>query len=189
MAETAHKSSSTRTNLIKIQTIKAALNTILNEKASRSLFYQSQRLYKYGNKPSKYLARLLNQKQNCNTVAGIRDSGGKRHFVRKNINTVFVSFYKSLYKSNSNNTKDTLDKFFAKIKLPTLTEEQQKSLGKPIQEKEILEAIALMRSGKSPGPDGMPVEWFKAFRDKLTPYLAHITIALIRPAICLKRCH
>ncbi len=114
IAETAHKSSPARTNLIKIQTINAALNTILNEKASRSLFYQSQRLYKYGNKPSKYLARLLNQKQNCNTIAGIRDSGGKRHFVRKNINTVFVSFYKLLYKSNNNNTKDTLDKFRCK---------------------------------------------------------------------------
>ncbi len=29
-----------------------------------------------------------------------------------------------------------------------------------------------MRSGKSPGHDGMPVEWFKALRDKFTPYLA-----------------
>lgn len=172
MAERAHESNPTRTNLNRIQTIKAALNSILNEKASRSLFYQRQRLYQYGNKPSKYLARLLNQKQNCNTIAGIRDLGGKRHFDWKNINSVFVSFYKSLYKSNNNSTKEVLDKFFSKIKLPTLNEEQQKSLGEPIQEKEILEAINLMRSGKSPGLDEMPVKWFKAFRDKLTPYLA-----------------
>lgn len=38
-AETAHKANPTRTNLIKTQTIKAALNSILNAKASRSLFY------------------------------------------------------------------------------------------------------------------------------------------------------
>ncbi len=39
-AELAHKSNPPKTNLIKIQTIRAALNTILNEKAYRSLFYQ-----------------------------------------------------------------------------------------------------------------------------------------------------
>lgn len=95
--ESAHKSRPTKANLIKTQTIRAALNSILDEKASRSLFYQRQRLYEYGNKPSKYLARLLNQKQSNNTIAGIRDPGGKRYFDKKTINSVFVSFYKSLY--------------------------------------------------------------------------------------------
>lgn len=171
-AEFAHKSSPTRTNLIKVQTVRAALNSVLNEKASRSLFYQRQRLYEYGNKPSKYLARLLNQRQNHNTIGGIRDTRGKKHFDKKDINSVFVSFYKTLYTSDNNCTKEELDKLFSKIHLPTLTEEQQRYLGKPIQEAEILQAISLMRSGKSPGPDGLPVEWFKAYKDKLTPYLA-----------------
>ncbi len=70
-AELAHKSNPIKTNLVKIQTIRAALNTVLNEKASRSLFYQRQRPCEYGNKPSKYLVRLLSQKQNHNTIAGI----------------------------------------------------------------------------------------------------------------------
>lgn len=61
--------------------------------------------------------------------------------------------------------------FSKKIKLPTLTEEQQTSLGKPIEENEILKAMTLMHSGKAPGPDGFPVEWFKAFKDRLIPYL------------------
>uniref|UniRef100_A0A3P8UB30 exodeoxyribonuclease III n=1 Tax=Amphiprion percula TaxID=161767 RepID=A0A3P8UB30_AMPPE len=92
-----------RTNFIKTQAIRAELNSVLNEKASTFLFYQKQRMYEYGNKPSKYLARLLNQKQTYNTIAGIRDSEGKRHFDRKNISSVFVSFYKSLNKSENKN--------------------------------------------------------------------------------------
>ena len=50
-----------------------------------------------------------------------------------------------------------------------MTEEQQRFLGKPIQDTEILQAISLMSSGKSPGPDGLPVVWFKAYKDKLKP--------------------
>ena len=41
-AESDHKSRPTKANLIKIQTIRAALNSILDEKASRALFYQRQ---------------------------------------------------------------------------------------------------------------------------------------------------
>lgn len=74
-------------------------------------------------------------------------------------------------KSNNNNTKDALDKFFAKFKLPMLTEEQQESLGKNIQEKEVSETVAQMRNGKSPDHDAVPAEWFKDFRDNLAPYV------------------
>ena len=32
--------------------------------------------------------------------------------------------------------------------------------------------MAVMHSRKSPGPDGFPVEWFKSFRNGITPYFA-----------------
>lgn len=28
-----------------------------------------------------------------------------------------------------------------------------------------------MNNGKAPGPDGLPVEWFKAFKEKIVSYL------------------
>lgn len=170
-AESAHKSNPTKENLIKAQALRAALNSILNEKASKSLFYQKQRLYEYGNKPSKYLARLLNQRETNNSIGAIRDPKGIRHYDRNKISSVFVSFYKSLYKSENISTKEDLDKFFSQMKLPTLTDEQQEILGRPIEKEEIFKAISLMHSGKSPGPDGFPVEWFKSFKEKIVPYL------------------
>lgn len=87
------------------------------------------------------------------------------------MNSVFVSFYNSSYKTDNNSTKEELDTLFSIIKLPTPTEKQQKSLENSIQEKEILEAMALMHSGKSPGPGGFPAEWFKTFQNKLTSHL------------------
>ena len=52
---------------------------------------------------------LINSKLNCNTMAGIGDLSGKRHLDHQNISSVFVSFYKSLYKSDNNSTKEELE--------------------------------------------------------------------------------
>uniref|UniRef100_A0A3Q0RVA3 exodeoxyribonuclease III n=1 Tax=Amphilophus citrinellus TaxID=61819 RepID=A0A3Q0RVA3_AMPCI len=78
-AEATYKSQPTKVNFVKVQTIRAALDSVMNENAARSLFYQKQRMYEYGNKPSKYLAHLLNQRQH-NNIASIRDMEGSRHF-------------------------------------------------------------------------------------------------------------
>lgn len=170
-AENVHKNNPTKVNLMKAQAIRAALNSLMTDKASRSLFYQKQRLYEFGNKPSKYLARLINQRQTLNTIAAIKDINGKRILDNRGINSVFASFYKTLYTSDKTCTTEKLDEFFSKLNLPTLTDVQQNSLGEAIREEEILEAITLMKGGKSPGPDGFPAEWYKAFKEKLTPYL------------------
>lgn len=74
-----------------------------------------------------------------------------RYFDKKDISLVFVSFYKSLCKSDNNSTKEQLDDFLSRVEQPTLTEDQRDIFGRPIQDREILEAIALMCSGKSPG--------------------------------------
>lgn len=72
--------------------------------------------------------------------------------------------------------------------LPTLTEEQRDILGRPIQERKILDAIALMRSEKSPGPDSFPAKWYRA-KHNLTTYLNKLLItALILRIDCQKHC-
>lgn len=114
---------------------------------------------------------MLNCKDHSNSIGSIRDSDGKRHFDKNGISSVFVSFYESLYKSENTSTEEDLKKYFSQIKLPKLTKTQQEILGRPIDEKEILTALSLMNSGKAPGPDGLPVEWYKAFKEKIVPYL------------------
>ncbi|KAF7647189.1 hypothetical protein LDENG_00176120, partial [Lucifuga dentata] len=50
------------------------------------------------------------------------------------------------------------------------------SLEKPISQEEIALAISSMQSGKSPGPDGFPVEFFKKFSSVLSPQL-HLVLS------------
>lgn len=42
-AEVTHKSQPIKANLVKVQTLRAALDSVTNEKPMRSLFYQKQR--------------------------------------------------------------------------------------------------------------------------------------------------
>ena len=41
----------------------------------------------------------------------------------------------------------------------------------PYEEADYARAIDAMGKGKSPGPDGLPAEFYQEFRDMLTPHL------------------
>uniref|UniRef100_A0A8C9X2A1 Reverse transcriptase domain-containing protein n=1 Tax=Sander lucioperca TaxID=283035 RepID=A0A8C9X2A1_SANLU len=49
--------------------------------------------------------------------------------------------------------------------------EDQASLDAPITNVEISQAISSMQSGRAPGPDGFPVEFYRLFSHKLVPIL------------------
>lgn len=58
-----------------------------------------------------------------------------------------------------------------RIRSHTLSEEQNKLLTDAVTESELNSAISRLKANKSPGPDGLPSEWYKAFRCELMPVL------------------
>lgn len=87
------------------------------------------------------------------------------------INTSFNSFYRQLYISESPSDETQMDAFFQKLDLPSVSPNDNQTLHAPLTLPEIKEAISSMNSGKSPGPDGYPVEFYKRFSNQLTPLL------------------
>lgn len=64
------------------------------------------------------------------------------------------------------------DTFLDQLQFKTLTEEVQVDLDKDITMEELLQAIKSINSGKTPGPDGLPIEFYKTFQKQLlTPLL------------------
>ena len=64
-----------------------------------------------------------------------------------------------------------MDKFLEKYILPKLNEEEAESLNRPVTPDEVETVIKKLLTHKSPGPDGFTGEFYKAFKEELTPIL------------------
>lgn len=104
-------------------------------------------------------------------IVEIGDDLGNKIVEQKGINDRFKSFYKDLYTSEIND-REQVKKFFDNLEIPFLEEADR--LEGPITAREIEKVIQNMKTGKAPGPDGFPSEFYKTFAPKLIPLLCRV---------------
>lgn len=167
-AEKSYVTSPSETNLKTMSAVKASLNSLLTHKAEQSIRFARQKLYEFGNKPSKYLARLVSKKADSQCISAIKDADGKRRTDAENINKAFEKCYSQLYRSEQPVCSQRFSElFFSNLNRPKFTDLQKETLNKPITEQEIREALGSLQSGKAPGPDGLGCEFYKEFKSLL----------------------
>ena len=66
---------------------------------------------------------------------------------------------------------EEVDKFLEKHNLLRLNQEEIENMNRPITSTEIETVIKNLPTNKSPGPDGFTGEFYKTFREELTPML------------------
>ena len=66
---------------------------------------------------------------------------------------------------------EEMDKFLEKYDFPKLNQEEIEELNIPITSMEIQTVFRNIPTNKSPGPDGFTAEFYKKFREELTPIL------------------
>ena len=125
------------------------------------IIFTRARWHEHGERSSKYFLNLE-----------------KRNNVRKHIRKLCVSgvittdpyqildeqrrFYNSLYESQSNDTNDKVSEMFlSNLKMPTLSEEQKQSCEGEISLEELESVLNSFQNNKSPGNDGLPIEFYK----------------------------
>ena len=64
-----------------------------------------------------------------------------------------------------------MDTFLEKYNLPKLNEEERENLNRPLTADEIEAVIKKLPTQKSPRPDGFTGEFYKAFKEEITPIL------------------
>ena len=64
-----------------------------------------------------------------------------------------------------------MDKLLEKSNFPKLNQEEAECLNRPITADEIEAVIKKLLAHKSPGPDGFTGEFYKTFKEELTPIL------------------
>jgi exonuclease III len=145
---------------------------LLSTKLIENLLNKSRhKSYEHGEKIGKILAHQLRQQSVDQSILEIIDKHDKKLTDPLEINNRFMEYYSQLYTSESSRNEVLFDSFFSKFTLPSIDEQYASDLERPFSKAEILKAITTMQSGKSPGPDGFPSEFFKKFSSELSPIL------------------
>lgn len=156
--------------------LQTEFNLITTQQAERMIQKSRGRWYEHGEKSSKLLAHQLRKSETTQLISEIKTQNGLVSTNPKDINETFQSFYSTLYQSESLQSQPLFNNFFANLTMPTLKPEFKDQLEEQISVEEIKLSIVAMQSGKSPGPDGYPVEFFKVFKDSLAPLLRYMYI-------------
>ena len=170
--ETKHKDSIDPRIKVELAIKRNQIDQLYNQEIQKKMMYTKQKYYEGGSKYTKLLAYKLRKQQADNTIYKITDPNTKvTHQGLEEIKQCFTDYYKKLYSQPPVTNDDQMHGLLNSLQLPTLTDDQNKSLTSLISEEEIYEAITRLKANKSPGSDGFTSEWYKALKEVLTPVL------------------
>ena len=151
--------------------LQTELNLLSTRDAEKMLLRAQGTLYEHGDKAGRLLAHQLKSRQASRQIPQITNNSGSTTTDLLEINNTFRDYYLKLYKSDTSNNTPEMTTFFNRLNLPQLTIEQNNTLDSPLQLTEIINSINSMQSGKSPGIDGYPADFYKKFSNQLAPLL------------------
>lgn len=125
-----------------------------------------------GETSSKFFFRLEKKRGASNWISAMKDSDGNIISDVSGICDSWVSFYSSLFSACETDPViqgQLLDKLTS-----TLSQDQADSCDGHISLNEAFTALAGMAKGKSPGSDGLPMEFYLAFWDVIGPDLVDV---------------
>ncbi|KAG7522338.1 hypothetical protein JOB18_019938 [Solea senegalensis] len=142
-----------------------------SEKTERMLLKSRGFVYEHGEKAGRLLARQLKCKSSDQLITQIQKENGELTTDPLEINNTFKAFYSKLYTSEAPNDNTDMLNFFKNLNTPVISPTYKADLELPFRLTEISNAISAMQSGKAPGPDGYPIEFYKKFSTKLAPLI------------------
>ena len=129
---------------------------------NKGIFIRSKcQFYEEYEKPTKYFYNLINQNKSSTTIVELINDEGKCTSDVKEINRQTHSFYSKLYSKQSTNTQCQNQLLLNLTR--KLNSEQSQDLEKPYSKEELFRALLRMKRGKSPGIDGLPMEFYLFF--------------------------
>lgn len=154
--------------------LRAKYNKMSTDESAKSLMWLKQAYLDQGEKAGKLLAWRIKKQQTDRAINSIRTPQGDLTIDPLEINTCFKIFYESLYRSECNQDSDAQETFLDQLQFQLLSDDIKNELDRNITAEELSEAIQNMNSGKAPGPDGLPIEFYKTFKTKLVEPLLNM---------------
>ena len=136
------------------------IDTVLSEKAIGAQIRARAKWIEKGEKSTSYFLRLEKHHQSSNVIKGLKNRNNEIIYGSEKSLTVMRDFYKNLY-SSQDVSHDKINRYFSKIEsVLTLSKEQQTGCEGQISMQDCEEALKKMKKNKSPGLDGLPIEFY-----------------------------
>ena len=143
---------------------------ILNEHFMKGIQIRSKEKWiEEGEKSTKYFLNLEKSKVYRKSVTKLQDSNGKLITDSDKILNEEINFFSKLYKSQGTASVNTYNDFFMNVNTPTLNEADQELCNGSITVDECFKALTGMANNKSPGYDGITVEFYRKLWNKVGP--------------------
>jgi len=157
----------------KITQIECEIENIIKIKTEGARIRSKIKNYEEGEKSSKYFYNLEKRNHENKNIKVLINDKGKHEYDPTEILNEEVKFYKTLYKSS---TKDLSEPeastlyhdFTDDLIIPNLN---GMDIDLKLKEEELYEIILTFACNKSPGSDGLPIEFYKTFWYKIKRYL------------------
>jgi len=158
---------------IEIQTVESALETIIKSETMGARLRSKIQDYEEGEKSSKYFYSLEKKNQEDKTIKILITDNGNKVTSTQKILDEEVKFYEKLYTSSVDNmsepeTSALYDNFIQDLEIP---KQDGEDINVDIDEEMLEDILKSFACGKSPGSDGLPIEFYRKFWTKIKPYL------------------
>ena len=169
--ERDYRESPSPSKLDEITKLKSKFTSILSNQTSEMLQRIKQKHFELSDKPERLLARQLKALQADRSIHKINTTSGSVTTDPTEINHCFRTFYEDLYTSKTNADESQINDFLSTLHLPKLSLAAQTELNTNINLAEVMEAIRAYPNGKTAGPSGYGIEFYKAYAEKLAPIM------------------
>jgi len=160
--------------LDELEESKEQLKQIRNIKMKGIMVRARAKYYEEGEKPTKYFLNLEKRNYVSKLITRLNTETGEIKDSKEILQTQ-KEFYKQLYstKRNENNqiTDQLKNTFLREKNIKLLNKNEKDSCEENITEDEVKFIIKNMKNNKTPGNDGIPVEFYKIFWKKIGKFL------------------
>lgn len=155
-----------------IDSVRRELREIEEARARKIIFRAKSNWALYGERPSKYFLNLEKRKNKANTLHSLITNNGTVLTKSEEILNEGRTFYSELYQDEEDFLlpMTEVQEQIAQLEIPRLSELDRDSMDAPFSEDELKKALGHLNTGKTPGSDGLPPEFFSMFWQFLAPY-------------------
>ena len=152
---------------------KQSLEQWINYKTQGSIIRSRTRWYNEGEKNTKYFFELEKRHFNSKAIRNLKIDNNTTLNTDEEILNEARRFYQSLYTSNNSFCQNVPgeDLFFQQGNQCTISDDERNHCEGLLTARECLESLKNMESNKTPGTDGIPVEFYKVFWNDIKPFL------------------